>query len=182
MKSIKLRTMEPLTAEAEEEERVGWCAPGNALDLELTSQKVFREGYLTLGLRLDKWSIPRGLFNAHFDVAKAEHIARTGREKLTKREKEDLKFRINKKLKRKLIPVTRHTDVCWMMERGIVLLWNRSARTKEDFQTLFELTFGVRLQEASPYVVARELRAGEVAPFNGLEQTSLGRGPQEVTA
>ncbi len=174
LKSIRLRAMQPLTADCEEEERVGWCVPGDALDLDLSAQKLFSETAVTLGFRVDKWSIPRALFNAHFNEAKTLKLAQTGREKLTKREKDELKFRITRKLKRKLIPTTRHSDVVWLVDSGVLWFWNRSARAKEDLTQLFEQTFSLTLHEASPFIVARELvPAPRLEGASQIEQSSV---------
>lgn len=175
MKAIRLRTFEPLVPDEEDEERIGWCAPGNVLDLELDQQKVIFNEYITLGLRIDKWRIPRTLFKAHFEEAVAEAKVRTGKEKLSKKEKDDLKFRVNKRLRKKVLPSMRQDDLSWNVDRGEVLFWNRSPRIKEELCELFEKTFGLRLDEASPYMVAKELlgESEAQAGFQDLEQSSF---------
>jgi len=175
MKAIRLRAFEPLVAEEEDEERTGWCAPGNGLDLELEQQKIIFNEYVTLGLRIDKWRIPRTLFRAHFDEAVAEAKARTGKEKLSKKEKDDLKFRVNKRLRKKVLPSMRQFDLAWNVDRNEVLFWNRSPRVKDELCELFEKTFSLRLDEASPYMVARELLGEKAAQarFQDLEQSSF---------
>lgn len=174
LKAVRLRTFVPLEADAEDELGVGWCAPGNALDLDLTQQKVLFDRYLTLGLRIDQWRIPRTLFRAHYEAAEAEARARLGKEKLSKREKDDLKFRIQRRLRKKVLPAMRAFDLSWDLERAVLLFWNRSPRVKEELMTLFERTFSLRLDEASPYVVARELLdETAMSHFQTLEASSF---------
>ncbi len=170
IKNVQLRTFRELTVDGEEEEASGWCAAGNGLDLELTHEKVFLNSYLVLALRVDRWRIPRPLFKAQFEVAQAEYRARTGKEKLSKREKDELKFRVNRRLRRKVIPVMRVFDLCWDLNRGEVWFWNRAARVNDDMSGLFEQTFALALTEAAPYVVARRLLGEEsTEPLMALE-------------
>lgn len=174
MKAIRLRTFVPLDPDQEEEEHQGWCAPGNALDLDLSQGKVMFDAFITLALRVDKWRIPRSLFRAHFEEAANQHKERTGREKLSKREKDEIKFRVTKRLRKKVLPSMRHFDLCWDLDRGVVLFWNRSPRLAEDLMALFEQTFALRLEQASPFVEAKQLLSEEsLLALDGLEQSSF---------
>ncbi|MEN9581314.1 MAG: hypothetical protein RJA70_4323 [Pseudomonadota bacterium] len=174
MKAIRTRTFVPLDPDQEEEEHSGWCAPGNSLDLDLSQQKVMFDSYITLALRVDKWRIPRALFRAHFEQAATELKARHGREKLSKREKDEIKFRVTKRLRKKVLPSMRHFDLCWDLDRGVVLFWNRSPRLADDLMALFEQTFDLRLEQASPFVEAKQLLS-EVAlsAVDELDQSSF---------
>jgi len=163
VKNLRLRTFQELTIDGEEEETSGWCAAGNGLDLDLTHEKVFLNAYLVLALRVDRWRIPRPLFKAQFDVAQAEYRARTGKDKLSKRDKDELKFRVNRRLRRKVIPVMRVFDLSWDLNRGEVWFWNRSARVNEDMAELFQRTFSLTLTEAAPYVVGQRVLGEERA-------------------
>jgi recombination associated protein RdgC len=166
LKNIELRKFTELEVDGEEEERSGWCAAGNGLDLDLRHDKVFLNSYIVLGLRVDKWRIPRPLFKAQFAQAQAEHLARTGKEKLSKREKDDIKLRVNRRLRKKVIPTMKQFDVCWDLNRAELWFWCRSARQIDDLMTLFEQTFSLNLVEASPYTIAAELLGD--APAEGL--------------
>lgn len=165
MKAIRLRTFAPLDADSDEDLSVGFSAPGNPLDLELSQDKVIFNQYVVLGLRIDQWRIPRTLFRSHYDAAEAELRARLGKEKLSKKDKDELKFRIQRRLRKKVLPSMRAFDLLWDVEHGVVLFWNRSPRVKEELMGLFEQAFQLRLDEVSPYVAAKEL----------LEKKQLGR-------
>lgn len=146
-----------LSVDDEPSESVGWCVASSPLDLALRHEQVYLGNYVVLGMRTDRWRIPRPLFKAQFDRAAAEWAERTGRQKMNKREKDELKFRIERKLRRKVLPSMRSVDVCWNMDRRSVLLWSRSPRVKEDFRELFERTFALELDEDSPFMSAKYL-------------------------
>lgn len=172
LKNIHLRRFTELTIDGEEEETSGWCVAGNGLDLELAHQQVFLNSFVVLGLRVDRWRIPRPLFKAQFAEAAAEHLSRTGKDKLSKRDKDEIKFRVNRKLRKKVIPSMRVFDVCWDLNRAEVLFWCRATRTIDDLCVLFERTFSLTLREASPYTVAEKLIGTSSAEqLCDLEQT-----------
>jgi hypothetical protein len=174
MKAIRLRTFLPLEVDSEEDSSVGLCAPGNALDLDLSEDKVLFNQYVVLGLRIDKWRIPRTLFRAHFDAAEAELRARLGKDKLSKKDKDELTFRIQRRLRKKVLPSMRAFDLLWDIDRKVVLFWNRSPRVKDELMALFEQTFRLRLDEASPFVAAKALLdAGQMARLEALEASSF---------
>lgn len=174
MKAIRLRAFEPLDPDDVEDERWGWCAPDNLLDLELTQQKVIFNQYLALGVRRDKWRIPRALLRAELETASEQQRERTGKEKLSKREKEELVFRVTRRLRKRVLPSMRQFDMCWDIDRAELRLWNRSVRAKEEFALLFERTFSLTLDEASPYVVAKQLLGQqELATVETLDPSSF---------
>jgi recombination associated protein RdgC len=177
VKAIRLRAFQELQPDDEQDERAGWCVAGKPLDLELLAENTIVNSYLLLGLRIDKWRIPRSLFKAHFDEAAAAHLAKTGKERLSKKEKEELKFRVNRKLRRKVLPTMRNYDLCWDFNRGELRFWNRSARVNDDLRAVFEQTFGsfeLTLDEDSPYLAATLVLPPERAErLMDIEQTSF---------
>ncbi len=173
-KNIQLRTFVPLSTDEDEEERSGWCAASNALDLDLSQQKWLFDRYLVLGMRVDKWRIPRALLKAQLAEATTELLERKGKAKLSRPEKDELKFRITKRLRKKVLPSMRQFDLCWDLDRGVLLFWNRSPRMIDDLMVLFERTFSMQLEPASPYVEAKELLSKRgLDRVHALEQSSF---------
>lgn len=172
LKNIHTRRFTELTIDGEEEETSGWCVADNGLDLELRHEQVFLNSFIVLGLRIDRWRIPRPLFKAQFAEAAAEHLSRTGKDKLSKRDKDEIKFRVNRKLRKKFIPSMRVFDLCWDLNRNEVLFWSRTPRTIDDLCVVFERTFSMTLREASPYTVADKMLGTAAAEkLCELEQT-----------
>lgn len=176
VENIQLRTFEPLTPESEEQEHVGWCAVGRVLDLELDHEKVFYNSYLNLGLRMDRWRVPGALLRAHLAEAEHEALAKSGREKLGKREKAELKARIITRLRKKLMPSMKIVDMSWNLDSAVVRFFNQSPRVHEQFMALFEKTFSLELVTDSPYISAERLglRDAELQALSGTEASTLG--------
>lgn len=180
LERIRLRAFADLDADAEEEEKCGWCVAETPLDLGLLHEQIFFHSYLVLGMRTDRWRVPRALLKAQLADAVEAWCKRTGREKINRREKDELKFRITRKLRKRVVPSMRHVDMCWNLDQKSVLLWTRAERTKEDFRTLFEQTFSLELDEATAFIVARELRGDQLANSLGnFEPTLIGTAPTD---
>lgn len=158
MRSIRNRVFEPLNAQEPDDEHMGWCSVHDPFDLELGREKVFQNNFVTLSLRIDRWRIPKPVFNAHFAEAERQHLERKGREKLTKREKDELRTFVNKRLRKQVIPAMKICDMSWDMEGGVVRFWNTSAKMHERFMEIFEKTFKLKLVPESPY--ANAVRVG----------------------
>ncbi len=177
---IQLRAFEPLTPEEDVEERMGWCAVGSPLDLSLDHEKVFFNSYLNLGFRIDKWRLPTTLLQAQYEAALRERKERSGKERLTKTEKDELKLRIALRLKKKVIPTMKHFDFVWNLDTSVAYFWSQSPKTVEVLGVLFEQTFGLELALHSPYFSATQLDltkrerkaldAVDPTPFHGAKK------------
>jgi recombination associated protein RdgC len=157
MERIRLRVFKPLKVEEEAEERAGWCALGQALDLELSPDKVFNGPYLVLGLRLDRYRFPAAVINAELARVSRETLKKSGQERLSRTQKSEIKVRVVQGLRRKYLPSMQVVDVVWHLDRGQLFFWSQSAAFQERLGALFELSFGLELTADSPYVAARRL-------------------------
>jgi recombination associated protein RdgC len=155
LEAVKLRKFQPLAAEDEASEAVGWCVIERPFDLDFQSDRVFYDRFLMLGLRVDKWRIPGVLLKSQVADEEQRMLSRAGREKLTRAEKEDIKLRVIGRLRKKILPTSRAFDVLWDLDAGTVLLFTHAARTTEEFAALFQKTFGLELHADSPYAAAQ---------------------------
>ena len=154
---IQLRAFEPLTPDEDIDHRMGWCVVGSPLSTELTHENVYYNSYLSLGLRIDQWRLPTTLVQAQYESALRERLEKTGKQRLTKTEKDDLKLRIALRLKKKLIPAMKHFDFVWNLDANVAWFWSQSPKAIEMLSVLFEQTFGLELAPSSPYLTATEL-------------------------
>jgi hypothetical protein len=170
---LRLRAFRPLTLEEDDEQRAGWCSIENPLDCDLDHAKVYFNSYINLGYRVDRWQIPGPLFKAHFAEAEREHLQKRGRDKLGKREKEELKAVVSRRLRAQILPVMKVIDLSWNLETGVVRFWNQSARVHESLNELFEDTFQLSLVPQSPYTAAADigLSPAHEAVFESIKPT-----------
>ncbi len=153
IEGIQREAFSPLSVEAPDEESVGWVAIEHPFDVDLDYDKVFYNSYLNLTLRIDRWRIPGPIYKAFFTDAARQRLAETKKNKLSKREKEDIKAVVIATLRRQLIPAMMLVDLSWNLDTGVLRFWNGSTRIHDILEELFESSFGLRLLRDAPYVV-----------------------------
>ena len=154
---IALRTFRPLQPDEEAEERAGWCAIGQPLDLELSPDKVFNGPYLTLGLRVDRYRFPARIVQAELAKASRTALAKSGHERLSRTQKTELKQRVLSQLRKKYFPQMMAVDLVWHLDAGEAYFWSQSAGVIERLSALFELCFGMTLAQNGPFIAAERL-------------------------
>lgn len=176
MRAIRLRAMQPLTADEDASERSGWCAIGEPFDTDLNYDGVFYNNFINLGFRTDRWSIPGPLLKTRMREAENAYLLKRGRERLSRSEKNELKEVVLRKLRKQFVPVTRAIDLSWSLEDGVVRFFSQSARPTAEMLELFTKTFGLKLQPEAPYTLAARLglSKAEEQTWTGLEVTQLG--------
>lgn len=173
--SLRARAMKPLDAEDEAAERSGFCAFGDPFQLELDYERVFFNNFLNLGYRTDRWAISPALLRANLREAEQIYLEKKGRDRLTKREKNELKELVLKQMRRQTTPVVRAVDLSWSLEEGLVRFFTHSPRTCLVMSDLFHKLFGLKLIPETPYTLAERLglTPAQVTAWDRLEPTNL---------
>lgn len=173
VESIRLRAFRDLDPAEEAEFRAGWCSIEHPFDVDLTPEKVFFNGYLNLGFRVDTWRIPSALFKASFRDAERQYLATHGGEKLSRAQKKNLEAVVVSTLRRKLVPAMKVVDLTWSLDEGVVRFFQQSPKQHELMTELFEKTFELELVPDGAYVTAelRGLDAGMLDALPTLEPT-----------
>ena len=171
VRSVKTRAFEPLNPQEPDDERIGWCSVEDPFDTDLNHEAIFNNDYLNVALRIDTWRIPGPIFKAHFGEAEREYLERKGREKLSKREKDDLKALVTRRLRKQVLPAMKVIDLSWHLDSGIVRFWSSASKMHERLHEIFEKTFKLKLVPESPYTKAIWLGATDrqVKAFTNLE-------------
>ncbi len=176
--AIRRESFRPLVPEEEMEESVGWVSIEHPFDVDFNHDKVFYNSYLNLGMRIDKWSIPASLFKAHFVDAERSYLAKEGKDRLTRRQKGELKGIVTAALRRQILPSMKVLDLSWNLDTGVLRFWNQSKKMLETMGELFDETFELDLVQHSPFIVAREGELDEegLALLTTLEPTPFHAG------
>jgi recombination associated protein RdgC len=171
VRRVRNRVFEPLTPEDENDRRWGWCSALDPFDLEPDHESIFFNSYLNLGLRLDRWAVPKPLIKANFAQAERDLLEKRGRERLGRKEKEELRTMVIRKLRRQLLPTMKVMDLSWNLETGVARFWSRSPKMIDVMQDLFEKTFALKLMAHGAYTVALHvgLSDREMKAFEALE-------------
>jgi hypothetical protein len=154
MAAIRLRAFQPLDPDGEVSESSGWCVMDRPFDLEFEPDKVFEDRCLVLGFRTDRFRVPPAMVRAQLADEQARLLSRSGKDRLSRNERLELRDKIVLRLRRKLAPSTRAVDVVWDLDSGSVLFFSHSRRVLADFCAHFEKTFRLSLEEDSPYRAA----------------------------
>lgn len=178
LKRIRASASQPLNPDEDVSERHGWCSIEDPMDTELDHEKVFFNEYVCLGLRIDRWVVPKPLLNAHLRDAEIALLERKGLERLGKKAKADLKLFVLKKLRRQLMPSTKSVDFVWNVQTGVARFFSQSQRIHLLVQELFEKSFRLRLVPESPGTAAerRGLDARQQKFWEQLDPFTLARG------
>lgn len=165
--------IQELRPDSDVDSLTGWCVLDDMLDTEFTRDKVFRGEYLTLGLRVDRWSLPGALLKARIRRAEDELKARTSRQRLSKSDREQVRNAVSLELKKQLVPSANVIDLVWNLRKRQLRFWTQSAARNEHFVELFESTFGIRLYATHPYIAAVNcgLTPEETAALDSVEHT-----------
>ena len=176
MKAIRLRAMKPLEPDEEELERSGWAKIGEPFVVDLAYDDVFFNEYVNLGFRTDRWVIPGPVLKTRVKEAEAAYLEKKGRERLSKKEKAELKLMVTKKLRRHLSPATRSVDLSWAVGEGVVRFFTHANNPAAAMMERFKKTFGLELIPESPYTAAARigLDKEQEKVWNELELTYLG--------
>jgi hypothetical protein len=175
LKAIRLRAMKPLDPDEEAAERAGWTRIGAPMELDLGSEDVFYNEYVNLGFRLDRWVIPGPMLRTKLREAEAAYLQKKGRERLSRREKTELKELVARKLRRQVEPRMRAVDVSWSMNEGLVRFFSSSAKLGAWMEELFTKTFSLKLVPEAPYTLAARLglSSAREKAWADLEPTSF---------
>lgn len=173
--SIRLRAMRPLEADDEELERSGWTKIGDAFETDIAYDDVAYGSFINLGFRTDKWMLPSATLKRSLREAESAYLEKKGRERLTRREKNELKILVAKKLRRNSSPATRLVDLSWSLEENLVRFFSHSEKSGATMMELFKKTFGLALVPESPYALAARSGLDDAAAraWDALEPTLL---------
>lgn len=152
IEAARKHAFEPLRPEDEDDQRMGFCVFERPFDTDIRHDNSYWTSHFNLGVRLDRWRIPTALFKAHFRDAEQAYRDKTGLDKLSRRQKEDLKVVLTRKLRRKTMPAMRVYDLTWDLDAGIVRFWNTAQAVSDAFEELFEKAFGHALLRDGLYI------------------------------
>ncbi len=179
LKSIQSKVLRPLDPDEPDPERSGWCRLGEPFELELEHEHVFADDYVTLGVRTDRWAIPAPLLRTKLREHEAAMLQKNGRERLSRKEKAELKEFVSKKLRRQMAPATRSVDLTWSLDDKLVRFYSHSPKSAATMLELFHKTFTLKLVPESPYTLATRLgtSAAEERAWQTLEPSEFEMDP-----
>jgi recombination associated protein RdgC len=153
---IRARGFKPLAPEDEGDAAVGWMPIERPFDDEVSfrAESVFFGSYVNLAMRIDRWKFPTSLVKSKMAAAERAHKAKTGKERLSRAEKAELRDLVERRLRRDGVPVTKVVDLTWNVTTQQLRFFGKSKMLTEHLYELFEKTFAMKLLPAGPYTTA----------------------------
>lgn len=173
--------------DGEEERNAGWVRLDDPFTATWQPHEITsNNGLLVWRLRIDTLKIPAVMLKHWVDAAEREFLARQGRDKLTRPEREALKHKVRKDMRRRSLAKMALVDIAWNLTTGEVRLFATSRAVATLFVEVFEKTFALTLRPVTPMSVLW-LRGLDDAALEALAATEperfhldAGRRPQEA--
>ena len=156
MEAILKNRHKDIDPQSEDELRVGWVQIGDLLADEPVFDKVFYAGKLFLTMRMDTLRLPAASLRVYLTQAEEEFREATGKERLSKADREEVRDMVTKQLRKRAIPGIKGFDMVWDFENKSVRFWSLSKAPCEEFEHLFTETFGFRLIPRTPFTAIDE--------------------------
>ena len=174
LERIRARGFKPLTPE-DDAAAVGWVPVERPYDDEVSfrAESVFFGGYLALAIRIDRWKFPTSVVKSKMAAAERAYKQKTGKERISRAEKAELREAIDRKLRREGLPTSSTADVSFNLSTMELRLFGRGGLVAEHFHELFEKTFQLRLLPAGAFVTGTALGVADLAT---LEPTMFHHG------
>jgi DNA recombination-dependent growth factor C len=110
---------------------------------------------MVFALRIDKKTIPAKVVQKHFMIESTRRLAETGRQYLSRNEKQTIKDHVIEALYLK-VPATPHVyDIIWNYEESFLWFFSNLRAANEELETLFLRSFDVTLIRMFPYTAAQ---------------------------
>ena len=182
VEKVNLHAFEPLQPDGEEDESIGWVQLERPLQTDFELAHMRYDNFINLGLRRDRYAIPKALRDAHVAEAEREFMRKNEKDELSKYEREDIEQMVIRRLREQTLPKMRVIDMSWNLRSGRVRFWSHANKLGELFRGLFQETFEMELMPASPYVDGIELGVAShrIERMQNAEPTNF-INPDEMT-
>ncbi|MBW1983790.1 MAG: recombination-associated protein RdgC, partial [Deltaproteobacteria bacterium] len=133
---------------------------------------------LIFSLRIDKKSIPPKVIKKHTAMEQAKRLAESGREYLSKEEKNMIKDHVLNVLSLRVPSTPNVYDLIWNLEEGWLWFFSSMKNANEELETLFKKSFKLPLIRLFPYTMAHltaSLSDSERDVLNQLSFTHFGK-------
>lgn len=141
----------------------GWSSFRNPYQPNFDDSSFVYGPYFLFSLRIDKKSIPAKIVQKHYNIEVAKKLAASGRDYLSKNEKQMVKDHVTNILSLRIPATPNVYDVLWNYERASVWLFTNLKSANEEFESLFFKSFKVSVIKLFPYT-AGHLDAGLTPP------------------
>ena len=133
----------------------GWTSFEKPYQPDFSGSNFVYAAYLVFALRIDKKTIPAKLIQKHFIIESARRLAESGKQYLSRNEKQIIKDHVVEALYLKVPAVPHVYDVIWNYEESVLWFFSNLKAANEELETLFLRSFNLTLIRMFPYTAAQ---------------------------
>jgi len=137
------------------EKAVGWTSFEKPYQPDFSGSTYVYGTYLVFALRIDKKTIPSKVVKKHFMIESAQRLADSGRQYLSRNEKQTIKDLVIDRLNIKVPATPNVYDIIWNYEDSVLWFFSNLKAANEELETLFLRSFGLTLIRMFPYTAAQ---------------------------
>ena len=138
----------------ESEKAVGWTSFEKPYQPDFSGSTYAYGTYLVFALRIDKKTIPSKVVKKHFMIESARRLADSGRQYLSRNEKQTIKDLVIDRLNIKVPATPNVYDIIWNYEDSVLWFFSNLKAANEELETLFIKSFDLNLIRMIPYTAA----------------------------
>jgi hypothetical protein len=136
------------------EKAVGWTSFDKPYQPDFGGSNYVYGAYLVFALRVDKKTIPSKVIKKHFMIESARRLADSGRQYLSRNEKQTIKDLVIDRLNLKIPATPNVYDIVWNYEDSVLWFFSNLKAANEELETLFLRSFDLSLIRVIPYTAA----------------------------
>ena len=136
------------------EKAVGWTSFDKPYQPDFGGSNYVYGAYLVFALRIDKKTIPSKVIKKHFMIESARRLTDSGRQYLSRNEKQTIKDLVIDRLNLKIPATPNVYDIVWNYEDSVLWFFSNLKAANEELETLFLRSFDLSLIRVIPYTAA----------------------------
>ena len=127
---------------AERQKTLGWTSMEDILDTSFQMDRFIKGDFLLFSLRVDQKTVPSSLLKIEAMKAEKHYLQETGKDRLYREQKQDIRDRIQSSLLGKALAVPSFYDVCWSVSGKWIIFTSLAETACLDFISCFKDSFG----------------------------------------
>jgi DNA recombination-dependent growth factor C len=133
---------------------VGWTSFEKPYQPDFSGSTYAFGSYLVFALRIDRKTVPSKVVKKHFMIESARRLAESGRQYLSRNEKQTIKDHVVDQLNLKVPATPNVYDIIWNYENSVLWFFSNLKAANEELETLFLRSFDLSLIRVIPYTAA----------------------------
>ena len=133
---------------------IGWTSFEKPFQPDFDGSSFVYANYFVFSLRIDKKNIAAKVLKKHYEIEAAKRMADSGRDFLSKTEKNLVKEHVISGLSIRIPATPNIYDLVWNYEDSVVWFFSNLKAANEELETLFSKSFDLSLIRLFPYTAA----------------------------